>query len=596
MSSITPRGMSIQEAYRIYSEGGFLVNRKYQRKLVWTNEEKQYLIDSILQGLPIPLILLASMSKDQYEIIDGLQRLNAIFSFIENRFSHNDRYFDVNQFSRAKQLGDSGLFSYSKENLLKAQDCANILDYQLAVTIYPNSEEHEIANIFGRINSGGKQLSDQEKRQAGMLDKFSNFIRIVSSEIRGDSSKEILVLQEMPEISIDSNREKLGYGIIAENVFWVKHGILNKNQLRDSEDEEMILDITASILSNKPIARSKDEFDSIYNVNKENDNPNKEYNEKLVIYNPGKLRDEIKATFSFFKNILEQPNNNLSFKSIVIPGSQNPSKNAFYSFFMALFDLVINQRLFPENNDGIISSITGLNSKLKASAHYAKPNERKNNINLTKGLILPYFVKKDTPVLTHGPGLLIDVENSIRRSKIESNRYECKQGIYDLDDHRKSNKILLDKLVNTACGIANVGPEADGYIFIGIADTEADVNRIVHLDNIKPYEVTPYRTIVGIDRELKIENINIETYCKRIISHFQNSQLSQPLKDQILSQFDTVCINGCTIIRIRIPHQNTISFVGSKSYTREGPNTLEIDGPKIASISQLFFSPTQIRE
>lgn len=42
--SITPRGMSIQEAYRLYREGSLLVNRRYQRKLVWTVAEKERLI------------------------------------------------------------------------------------------------------------------------------------------------------------------------------------------------------------------------------------------------------------------------------------------------------------------------------------------------------------------------------------------------------------------------------------------------------------------------------------------------------------------------------------------------------------------------
>ena len=80
--SITPKGMSIQEAYRNYSDGKFLVNRKYQRKLVWTVDEKEYLIDSIIKGLPIPLVLLAQTNDGKLEIIDGLQRLNAIISFI----------------------------------------------------------------------------------------------------------------------------------------------------------------------------------------------------------------------------------------------------------------------------------------------------------------------------------------------------------------------------------------------------------------------------------------------------------------------------------------------------------------------------------
>ncbi len=37
--SLTPRGMSVQEAYRLFAEGNFVVNRRYQRKLVWSEEE-----------------------------------------------------------------------------------------------------------------------------------------------------------------------------------------------------------------------------------------------------------------------------------------------------------------------------------------------------------------------------------------------------------------------------------------------------------------------------------------------------------------------------------------------------------------------------
>ena len=85
--SIAPRDMSIQEAYRHYRDGQLMVNRRYQRKLVWTTGEKTMLIESILKGYPIPLILLAKHSSPQgpemYEIIDGMQRFNAIFAFIE---------------------------------------------------------------------------------------------------------------------------------------------------------------------------------------------------------------------------------------------------------------------------------------------------------------------------------------------------------------------------------------------------------------------------------------------------------------------------------------------------------------------------------
>ena len=130
--SITPRGMSLQEAYRNYSEGKFLVNRKYQRKLVWTVDEKEYLIDSIVNDLPIPLILLAQTDDGKLEIIDGLQRLNAIISFIENRFPINGKYFDTKQSSRAKQSSEEGLFTAITDDneLLDPKICPNSSSFQ----------------------------------------------------------------------------------------------------------------------------------------------------------------------------------------------------------------------------------------------------------------------------------------------------------------------------------------------------------------------------------------------------------------------------------------------------------------------------------
>jgi hypothetical protein len=40
MSIVPPRGMAVHEAYRHYRSGNLLVNRKYQRKLIWSVDEK----------------------------------------------------------------------------------------------------------------------------------------------------------------------------------------------------------------------------------------------------------------------------------------------------------------------------------------------------------------------------------------------------------------------------------------------------------------------------------------------------------------------------------------------------------------------------
>jgi hypothetical protein len=91
---------------------------------------KQKLIGSILKKYPIPAILLAERDKPgTYEIIDGLQRLHSIVSFIENAFPFEAAYFDVAQFPTAKAAAAGGAFEIiSDASLLSAKEVSTILD------------------------------------------------------------------------------------------------------------------------------------------------------------------------------------------------------------------------------------------------------------------------------------------------------------------------------------------------------------------------------------------------------------------------------------------------------------------------------------
>lgn len=582
--SLTPRGMSIQEAYRLYRDDSFIVNRNYQRKLVWTVDEKEYLIDSIVNGFPIPLILLAQIDSKKFEIIDGLQRLNAMFSFIENNFTFHGKYFDINQNARAKQLAEEGVFQAetNPENLLDAKICANILDYQLAVTSYAAKSEDIVTDIFGRINSSGKQLSYQERRQAGLLDDFSNIVREISCEIRGDASGNVVVLKDMPLISIDSKIEKLGYGLTADDIFWCKHGIITKSDLRDSEDEEIIADIITSIVLGEPFPSSRDKFDEIYN-------PNEDLHKKLILelnkYGKERLAHEIKVTFSVIEDVLDKTG--VMLRKIVNPTSNNPIKASFYSIFMAFHQLVVKEEKSPDKFDELINGITGLQSQLIRSAHYSTTEDRIKNINKTIGLIQPSFVKKEPPLLKHGAGLAIDFENSIRRSKVETNRYECKQGFVDLSDKRQIDNNLQNVIIETICAIANINPNSEGYLFVGVADKKTDKERIEALDSIKAIEIND-RFIVGIDRELKYFKDSIDNYVNFLLGNIQRSNLSDPLKTQLLSQLDIIDYKGYTIIRIKIPSQKNLSFVGDNCFFREHSKTIKADAKQVIALNELF--------
>ena len=583
--------MAVTTAYRLYRSGNLLVNRKYQRKLIGSVDEKEKLIGSILNGYPIPLILLAERPQvhgsGKYEIIDGMQRLNAICGFIENLFAFNGRYFDLKEFPFAQQLADDKVFEFEENfDKLDRKECADIVDYQFAVTIYTAMDESDITEVFGRINSGGKHLSNQERRQAGVTTSFAEVVRTIAMKLRGDDTRKTLHLFDMPQVSIDSKQNYQGYGIQAEDTLWCKQGILRISQLRDSEDEDMIADIAASILLNEPLPRSKEQLDSLY------DEESKDFQlieNSLATYGFKKLEEDIVKTFSVIGETIETySSDNKCLQNLVNPIINNPIPQAFYTIFMAFFELIIKLDLLPANPQQIMRELGNLQKTLDLSRRYATTKDRKRNINKTKGLIQDYFAKKDKSTLGQGAELIQTFKNSLLRSRIETTKYECKQGLMDLSPtNRKLNNDLLPRLVETICGIANSDPENDGYIFLGVADKKLDAEKIKNLDGINPIEIND-RYVVGIDREARVSGKTLEDYVGILMNTIRKSDLTDPLKTQVMTKIDTIDFNGLSVIRINVPSQKQVSFVGEKAFIREDSSTVEAKGPKLVAVSHVF--------
>ena len=59
----------------------------FQRRAVWDDVQSSKLIESLILEVPLPVIYLAEASDGQEEVIDGQQRLNAFFRFLQNRYS-----------------------------------------------------------------------------------------------------------------------------------------------------------------------------------------------------------------------------------------------------------------------------------------------------------------------------------------------------------------------------------------------------------------------------------------------------------------------------------------------------------------------------
>ena len=92
---------SISDFYEWYKKGLLELQPKYQRRETWSNNAKSYLIDTILRNIPIPkLYIRQEINVDENkifrEVVDGQQRLRAIFSFLNGESQifkiHNDKY------------------------------------------------------------------------------------------------------------------------------------------------------------------------------------------------------------------------------------------------------------------------------------------------------------------------------------------------------------------------------------------------------------------------------------------------------------------------------------------------------------------------
>jgi len=262
--------------------------------------------------------------------------------------------------------------------------------------------------------SGGKQLSDQERRQAGVLSPFAEVIRTLAAEIRGDVSRDTLLLSEMPEISIETSRNPHGYALKAEDIFWCYQGILRTGDLRESDDEQALADICASILFEEPVEASGEFLNRLYSKDC------KEFadvNTRLAAYGRERLMHEVKLTISTIRAAIEaHDTNRFAFRSLVYPKpTSNAQKSPFYAVFMAFFELMQRESMTPAVGVDIMKQLENLTNKIEIGQKHIKSNDRRSNIKITKGLIRDHFVKADVASLAHGPGLLIDFENSIRR-------------------------------------------------------------------------------------------------------------------------------------------------------------------------------------
>ena len=74
--------ISFGELANMFSEKDLIIQPSFQRLFRWDDYQKTRLIETILVGLPMPSIFVVEQENGVWELIDGLQRLSTVFTFI----------------------------------------------------------------------------------------------------------------------------------------------------------------------------------------------------------------------------------------------------------------------------------------------------------------------------------------------------------------------------------------------------------------------------------------------------------------------------------------------------------------------------------
>lgn len=130
-------------------DGKLTIQPEYQRNYIYADGKKDVaVVDSLLKGYPLGLIYFVKVAKDNYEVLDGQQRITSFGRFVTNKFpiiasDGVPHYFD-------------GLDENLREKILNSK-----------LTIYIcEGTETEIKEWFKTINIAGVPLNNQELANA----------------------------------------------------------------------------------------------------------------------------------------------------------------------------------------------------------------------------------------------------------------------------------------------------------------------------------------------------------------------------------------------------------------------------------------------
>lgn len=166
-------------------QGHLILSPKFQRRPVWPPGAKSFLIDSLIRGLPVPIIFLRDQQtnlatlESKREVVDGQQRIRTIISYVKPELLPDLKATDRFKIQRNHNKELAG----KTFDQLPADVKSQILDYEFSVHTFPASvDDGQVLQIFARMNATGLKLNNQELRNAAFFGLFKTSMYALATE------------------------------------------------------------------------------------------------------------------------------------------------------------------------------------------------------------------------------------------------------------------------------------------------------------------------------------------------------------------------------------------------------------------------------
>jgi len=231
MKNFDSRAYSINDFVEWDKNKQLTLNPSFQRRSVWSDTARSYLMDTIVRGKPIPKVFIRqkinpSTKQSIREVVDGQQRLKTILSFVSDGFQISPKH--------NSEFGGH-FFSQLDETIQ-----GNILNYEISTDLLINMTNADVLDIFSRLNSYSVILNAQEKINASHFGPFKTLT------------------------------ERIGHKYYE---FWKTNKILTDNLILRMGDVTLVADLFIAILegikSNKQIKNFFDKYEKEFEYDQE---------------------------------------------------------------------------------------------------------------------------------------------------------------------------------------------------------------------------------------------------------------------------------------------------------------------------------------